>query len=71
MANTPFTFGNYKCIAFTSSEIWTVPADVKKVDVLVVAGGGGGSRGGAGGDEFIVTKTANYGTGGNLDDIYK
>jgi len=40
MANTPFTFGNYKCIAFTSSEIWTVPADVKKVDVLVVAGGG-------------------------------
>lgn len=47
----PISLGNFHgsrkefIIEFTSSTMWTVPADVKRAKLLVVAGGGGGGFG--------------------------
>lgn len=45
---------------FTSNDIWTVPAGVTSVEVLVVAGGGGGAVGGGGAGGLIYN--ASYST---------
>lgn len=53
-------------VVFTSSGSWTVPANVTKVNVLVVAGGGGGGyqvgalEGGGGGGAGGVIYATNY-----------
>jgi hypothetical protein len=37
----------YKIVEITSTQNWTVPADVYEIDVLALGGGGGGGGGGA------------------------
>ena len=54
-------------LIFSSTSLWTAPADVTNIEYLVVAGGGAGGYGGSGGlgaDNYSATINASAGANG-------